>query len=294
MNFEEQLQYYIALVNRELDCIFEESDHLYRKVEDAMRYSVQAGGKRLRPVLVLSVCKMLGGNEKVALSFACAVECIHASSLIHDDLPCMDDDDLRRGKPSCHIAFGEDTALLAGDGLLLRAFEILAGAISVGATQKMVTDAVKVLSSLSGTDGMVGGQMIDLSFGETEMDASVLEQMHRLKTGALIQAACQLGGIAAEADEETQKRLAEYSQALGLAFQICDDLLDVEGNEELLGKPIGSDAQQQKTTYVALYGVEQARKLATTRTQQAERVLNSFENTSFLKELTRFLLQRDH
>lgn len=292
MNFEEQLQYYTQLVNRELDNILKVSKSLYNKVEKAIEYSVSAGGKRLRPILTISICKALGGNETVALPFACAVECIHASSLIHDDMPCMDDDDIRRGKPSCHIAFGEDLALLAGDGLLLKAFEILANAVSYGATPKMVADATGILSSLSGIDGMVGGQTIDLCF-EEDMDAMSLEQMHLLKTGALIQAACQLGGVAAGADEQTQMCLKRYAQSLGLAFQICDDLLDVEGDESTLGKPIGSDARQQKTTYVSLYGLEQARELARMRTAHAERELERFEDSAFLRELTRYLLKRD-
>lgn len=298
MNFEEQLKYFTQLVDQELKEIFRPSEFLYHKVEDAMWYSIQAGGKRLRPILTLSVCQMLQGDQRVALPFACAVETIHTSSLIHDDLPCMDDDDLRRGKPSCHIAFGEDVALLAGDGLLLRAFEILSGAISSGATPQMVAEGVRILSTLAGPDGMVGGQMIDLSCQGTSIDETTLEQMHCLKTGALIQAACQLGGAAAGADSKMQQHLKQYAQALGLAFQICDDLLDVEGDETLLGKPIGSDAQQQKTTYVTLHGVCQAKELAYIRTQQAEQELNYLEqlslDVSFLRDLTRFLLQRDH
>lgn len=292
MNFEEQLQYYTQLVNRELDNLLKVSKSIYSKVEEAIKYSVIAGGKRLRPVLTLSVCKALGGNEAVALPFACAVECIHASSLIHDDMPCMDDDDIRRGKPSCHIAFGEDLALLAGDGLILKAFEILASAVSYGATPKMVADATSILSSLSGVDGMVGGQTIDLCF-EGNMDPMSLEQMHLLKTGALIQAACQIGGVAAGADEHTQLSLKRYAQSLGLAFQICDDLLDVEGDEAALGKPVGSDACKQKTTYVSLYGLEQARELARMHTVQAERELEHFEDSSFLLQLTRYLLKRE-
>lgn len=298
MKFNEQLDYFAQLVDKEAEKIFSVSDSSYRKVEEAMQYSIKAGGKRLRPILALSFCRMLKGDEKAALQFACAVEAIHTSSLIHDDLPCMDDDDLRRGKPSCHIAYGEDVALLAGDGLLLGAFEIISNALSVGATPEMVAEAVKILSSLSGVRGMVGGQMIDLSCEGSEIDKETLEQMHRLKTGALIRAACQLGGVAAGADDEIQKHIGNYAMALGLAFQICDDLLDVEGDENLLGKPIGSDAQQKKTTYVTLYGIDKAKELAEIRTDQAEQELDYFEqlslDTAFLRELTRFLLHRNH
>lgn len=294
MNFEQKLNEYVQIINDELEQLFPESSQTYRIVNDAMRYSLQAGGKRLRPVLTLSICEMLGGDLQNALPFASAIESIHTSSLIHDDLPCMDDDAIRRGKPSCHIAFGEANALLAGDALILRAFEIIcASGEKYHIPPQTIIQAGKILASLSGIHGMVGGQTIDLAYENKEIDISLLQQMHLLKTGALIKAACLMGGVAAQADSDTLKVLGEYAENLGLAFQVCDDILDITGNEGKLGKPIGSDAQAKKSNFVSELGLDNAKKWAKQYTSLALERLQNFSNNEFLLFLTNSLLNRE-
>lgn len=294
MNFENQINGYIELINDGLEKFIPETDAKYRVVRDAMRYSVQAGGKRLRPVLTLAICEMLGGDAQSALPFACAVECIHVSSLIHDDLPCMDDDDMRRGKPSCHIAFDYATALLAGDALLLAAFEIISKAGEFGATPKMMVKATNVLASYSGVHGMVGGQVIDLKTENTKVDEETLSLMHLYKTGALIKAACEMGAIAAGGGEKDIKKIRAYADSLGLAFQACDDILDVEGNQEDLGKPVGSDEQQNKTNYISLIGLEGTKIRAKELTDNALDNLSEFNKNEFMIDITQKMLKRKY
>ena len=225
----------------------------------AARYSLLGGGKRIRAVLVLSVCEMLGGNMAAAEQFAAAVEMLHCYSLIHDDLPCMDNDDLRRGRPSCHKAFGEATAMLAGDVLLTEAFEAIANA---PASAQACVRAVKALGAGAGSRGMVYGQELDLKYESLAATEEQLRLIHRNKTGALINAAVQMGAAAAEADEEKCKALEAYAYGIGLVFQIVDDVLDVTSTPEQLGKPIGSDSENGKTTFATLYGVQGAMELA--------------------------------
>lgn len=293
MEFQQRLNEYTALVEKEIERLLPDEDILQKSVADAMRYSVQAGGKRIRPVLTLEVCRMLGGEVRKALPFACAVEFIHSYSLIHDDLPCMDDDDMRRGKPSCHVAFGESTALLAGDGLLTRAFEVAANAPRTHGTGCAETvRAISVLAHLAGVHGMIGGQVIDLESEGREIEYPVLHQMHLLKTGALIKAACQMGAAAADASDDDFDKIGEFADALGLAFQICDDILDVVGEESELGKPVGSDEQQHKTSFITLFGLEESRKNAQIMTKLAKDSLSSFEENGFLLSLTDLLLDR--
>ena len=279
-SFEQTLKSDIDLVNEALDKYLQVTDSDYGKVIEAMRYSVMNAGKRIRPVLTMEFCRLNGGNKKGALACACAVEMIHCSSLIHDDLPCMDDDDLRRGKPSCHKAFDEATALLAGDALILKACEV-------------ATKAIGILSSLAGTEGMIGGQVIDLASEGKKIDADTLSKMHSLKTSALIRSACCMGAVCADADEENVKNASEYGEYLGLAFQVIDDILDVVGDEKQLGKPIGSDEQNDKTTYVSLFGLEVAHKKAEQYTNKALSILDKYEGSEFLKELTKTLLKRN-
>lgn len=261
-----------------------------RKVAEAMEYSLSAGGKRIRPVLTLEFCRVCGGDPGAALPSACALEMIHTFSLIHDDLPCMDDDDMRRGKPSCHIAFGEPTALLAGDALLNLAYETVCGS-SLSAETKIAL--IAELTRATGVNGMIGGQEIDTAF-EGQMDGSMLLDMYSMKTGALLKAACKMGCIAAGAVDEKIAAAELYAEKLGLAFQIIDDILDVTGDEKLLGKPIGSDSGNEKETFVSLNGIENSRKTAKTLTDEALSALEAFENTEFLKELTLFLLKREY
>lgn len=261
-------------------------------VTEAMQYSVQNGGKRIRPMLTLEFCRVCGGDPQAALPFACAVEMIHTYSLIHDDLPCMDDDDLRRGKPSCHKQFGESYALLAGDGLLTLAFETLAKANTV-APQDIVR-AVKVLSDLAGVKGMIGGQVIDLLSEEKQVDYETLQRIDNLKTGALIKSAVLLGCIAAGVQDEDILSAAEiYAENIGFAFQIVDDILDVTSDTDTLGKPVGSDAKNAKSTFVSLLGLEACKLLASRLTENAVQALDTFpKDTEFLKDLANRLAVR--
>lgn len=265
---------------------------LQSSVADAMDYSLEAGGKRIRPVLVLAFCHMCGGDYRKAAAPAAAIEMIHTFSLIHDDLPCMDNDDFRRGKPSCHKKFGEACAVLAGDALAIRPFQVIA--------ESELNDSMKIkliaeLACSSGAEGMIGGQIIDM---ENEQRSTVngenLRMMYALKTGRLIKTSCVMGCIAAEASDEQVKNAEEYAHCLGLAFQIIDDILDVTGDEAALGKPIGSDAKENKTTFVTLYGIENAREEAVKLTDKAMKILGRFDNNEFLIELTKYLLDRNY
>mgnify|MGYP000478920742 FL=1 len=265
---------------------------LQSSVADAMDYSLEAGGKRIRPVLVLAFCHMCGGDYRKAAAPAAAIEMIHTFSLIHDDLPCMDNDDFRRGKPSCHKKFGEACAVLAGDALAIRPFQVIA--------ESELNDSMKIkliaeLACSSGAEGMIGGQIIDM---ENEQRSTVngenLCMMYALKTGRLIKTSCVMGCIAAEASDEQVKNAEEYAHCLGLAFQIIDDILDVTGDEAALGKPIGSDAEENKTTFVTLYGIENAREEAVKLTDKAMKILGRFDNNEFLIELTKYLLDRNY
>lgn len=265
---------------------------LQSSVADAMDYSLEAGGKRIRPVLVLAFCHMCGGDYRKAAAPAAAIEMIHTFSLIHDDLPCMDNDDFRRGKPSCHKKFGEACAVLAGDALAIRPFQVIA--------ESELNDSMKIkliaeLACSSGAEGMIGGQIIDM---ENEQRSTVngenLRMMYALKTGRLIKTSCVMGCIAAEASDEQVKNAEEYAHCLGLAFQIIDDILDVTGDEAALGKPIGSDAEENKTTFVTLYGIENAREEAVKLTDKAMKILGRFDNNEFLIELTKYLLDRNY
>lgn len=277
-------------IEEKLDELIPEKGDGIREARKAMRYSLLNGGKRIRPVLLLEFYKLCGGEGENAMNFAAALEMIHTYSLIHDDLPCMDNDDMRRGKPSCHKAFGEDTALLAGDALLTLAFSVAAKTENI--PPERVLRAISVLADNAGIDGMVGGQVLDLSFEKTGTDANGLKEMYLKKTSCLLKAAV-CGCVLAGADEEHIKYAEEYADSLGLAFQIIDDILDCTADEKTLGKPIGSDEKNGKTTFVTLYGKDGARKMAKELTENAECILDNFEGDSTsLKELTKYLLNR--
>ncbi len=257
---------------------------------DAMEYSLKAGGKRVRPQLVFEFNALCGGNFQSALPFACAVEMIHTYSLVHDDLPCMDNDDLRRGKPSNHKVFGEDTALLAGDALLTLAFEILSGdKASKLAGDRACRIAANTLAKYSGANGMVGGQIIDLANENKSAPVEILQEMDYKKTACLIKAACELGCISANADEKKIKSASEYGESIGLAFQIQDDILDATSSDEELGKPVGSDEENSKSTYVSLLGIEKCRALVDELTQKAIKALDEFDSDT--ESLKNFALQ---
>ena len=249
---------YIEMVEKALDRYVSTQRCNNDHVLEAMRYSVLGGGKRIRALLVLNFNRILGGAANDAMEFAAAIEMMHAYSLIHDDLPCMDDDDLRRGKPSCHVAFGEAVALLAGDALQTLAFETLARNTSLEPAQ--VLQAVRELAAAAGSRGMVGGQTVDIE--GTAQTVEQLTGMCMMKTGALIKCAVRLGCLSVGADEASMAQADIYADAIGLAFQIRDDILDVIGSTEELGKPVGSDAEQQKATFATVLGTEWAQSLA--------------------------------
>ena len=274
MDYEKQYHEYLARVNRALEAACNTYLPEESEVCRAARYSLMSGGKRIRAVLVLSVCDMLHGNAEAAEQFAAAVEMLHCYSLIHDDLPCMDNDDLRRGKPSCHKAFGEATAMLAGDVLLTEAFNAVAHA---PASAEIRVRAAQALGMGAGSHGMVYGQELD-----------------RHKTGALINAAIQMGAAAAQATEQQSKELEDYAYGIGLVFQIVDDVLDVVGSQEQLGKPIGSDSENGKTTFVTLFGTDGAMELAKKLNNETCASLHREfgEKSAFLVELARELLVR--
>ncbi len=282
---------YLNLVEKYINNCIDKSDYDEEIVADAMRYSLQNGGKRIRPVLVLEFCRICGGDVEKALPFAAAIEMIHTYSLIHDDLPCMDDDDMRRGKPSCHKKFGEEYALLAGDGLLTLAFETLTKA---DFDSIKIVEAVKTLSSCAGYQGMIGGQTVDLMSEGKSVGIDRLKTMDNLKTGKLINCSAHLGCIAAGADDEKIKAAQVFTTNIGLAFQIIDDILDVTSTSEKLGKPVGSDKNNEKSTYVSILGLEKSKEYAEELTKEAIESLNCFEDAEFLKNFAVTLLERDN
>jgi geranylgeranyl diphosphate synthase, type II len=264
------------------------------RVVQAMHYSLFAGGKRLRPILCLAAAEAVGGGREEALPLACALEMIHTYSLIHDDLPAMDDDDLRRGQPTCHKQFDEATAILAGDGLLTEAFYILAAAAPrFQGRELMLLEVQELLSEAAGYRGMVGGQMLDLMAEGRRITLKELELVHRLKTGALLTAATRAGALAGGGSRPQVAALTAYGERFGLAFQITDDLLDVEGEAAEMGKAPGMDEKRQKATYPALLGLETSRQWAGRLVQEALAELEPFkERAAALRELARYLLVR--
>lgn len=290
---DKRLNEYVSLINSRLSELIPECDFGEDIVHEAMKYSLSIGGKRIRPVLVLEFCRVCGGKIEDAVDFACALEMIHTYSLIHDDLPCMDDDELRRGMPACHIRFGEAYALLAGDGLLTCAFGVIANSVMSRKNPTAALNAVSALSYLSGCNGMIGGQVIDLINENKETSLEVLEALDRLKTGALIRCAAVLGCLCAGADEASTDACISYAEKIGHAFQVVDDILDVIGDEKQLGKPVGSDADNNKSTYVSLLGLEKSKELAALLTDEAVSSIDFFgEDADFLKELAVKLTKR--
>lgn len=294
-NFKEKLERYRVLIDNSLMNYVSKPGFEEKRVYEAMEYAFTGGGKRIRPILTLEFCRLCGMDIDNALPFACAVEMIHCYSLVHDDLPCMDDDELRRGKPSCHIAYGEAYALLAGDGLLTLAFEtMLKNYDGSAVAPKNSARAALELAEKAGHLGMIGGQTVDIASEGREISLETLKLMHSLKTGALISAACRIGCIIAGADEEKITAAQEYAKNIGLAFQITDDVLDAVGDTAQLGKKAGSDEAKNKTTFVSLLGVEKSLEVARELTEKAKSELEVFGNDSeFLCELADYLAKRD-
>ncbi len=292
-DFSTKLSEYISYVETSLkkyNCQSEEEKE-QKDLIDAMNYSLEAGGKRIRPVLVYAFCEALGGDVRKADAPAAAIEMMHTFSLIHDDLPAMDDDDYRRGRPSCHKAYGEAMAILAGDALAVLPFGVIAGDSALSPEQKV--RIISCLAKAAGRDGMIGGQVIDMENEErNDVDETNLRNMYRHKTGELIAVSCVMGCICADASYELIGAAADYGYKLGLAFQIIDDILDVTSTTEELGKPVGSDSEENKTTFVDLYGVEKAQEIANGITADALECLEKFGRSEFLRELTDMLLKR--
>ena len=280
-------------IEQTLESILADAPAEYIALLQAMRYSLLSGGKRIRPIMLLRFFALCGGKGDGALSFAAAIEMIHTYSLIHDDLPAMDNDDMRRGRPSCHKAFGETTALLAGDALLTMAFEVAAGTKEIPAER--VTKAIAILAECAGTHGMVAGQVMDLRFEQEMPSEEALTMMVRKKTGCLLEAAAAIGCILAGADEKTVTLAREYATLVGLAFQMIDDVLDQTADEAVLGKPVGSDQKNGKTTFVTLLGLNETKKRAADLTKKALAVLDEIGgDTADIKALTEELLVREY
>ncbi|WP_022660345.1 polyprenyl synthetase family protein [Paucidesulfovibrio longus] len=266
------------------------------RLRESMEYSLMAGGKRLRPVLLLSFVRLLGGDADAALPFAASLEMIHTYSLIHDDLPAMDDDDLRRGRPSNHKRFDEATAILAGDGLLTESFGfMLDAALERGLPSTVVLQAMRMMVRSAGCEGMVGGQALDMQMtGGKDTGLDELRAMHAMKTGALLTASCACGAILAGAPLEDLRRATAYGKEIGVAFQIVDDVLDVVGDEASLGKPVGSDEANGKITYPSLVGLDRSRAMAGDHIAEALRQLEPYAGPEreFLEELARYIVER--
>ncbi len=289
--FNEKLKRYADITERELDKLVPDEPCDENSVIKAMRYSLLGGGKRLRAALLLECCSAVGGSVEQALPFACAVEMIHAYSLIHDDLPCMDDDDLRRGKPSCHIAFDESTALLAGDALLTKAFSVI---MSSDAHADVKVKAAAFLAECAGEHGMIGGQILHLENETTPPDIERLERTCLMKTAYLLKASAVIGAMVGSADAEMINGMGKYALNIGLAFQIFDDILDVAGEEEKIGKPVGSDKENHKITYVTLFSAEKALEMAIEKSDLAKRELSCMNiQSNWLYELADMVVDRD-
>lgn len=288
-NYKTMMQIYRDAVEEYLAGCFRNDSLPQKQLFDSMRYSLLAGGKRIRPVLVLEFCRVCGGNWEEALPFAGAIEMVHTYSLIHDDLPCMDNDDYRRGRLTNHKIFGEAGAVLAGDALLTAAFGTVA---SANAPADRVVKIIRILSEAAGELGMVGGQVLDMNGENTHLGEEDVHTIHRLKTGALISAACQMGAAAAGASQEQMEAARVYAEALGLAFQIRDDMLDVLGDAEKMGKATNMDSN--KNTFVSLYGIGNCAKYIEEENKKAIDALLVFDDKDFLIQLTNLLAFREN
>lgn len=293
MDFLKEFEERIIEVNKSLEKFNEEKEVPQNTIYKAMNYSLHAGGKRIRPVIMMAAAELMGAERETVMPFACAIEMIHTYSLIHDDLPCMDDDDLRRGKPTNHKVFGEAIAVLAGDALLNKAFEIMLKNSQI--SPNMTLAAMAEIANAAGTEGMIGGQVIDIESEDKTIDAVTLMTLHLQKTAALIMVSARVGALLGGGGREDLLAMEEFARYLGIAFQIKDDILDVTGNEEILGKKIGADAAKKKSTFVSLYGIEQSENMLSDYTQKAiDSLLRYGEKAEFLIELSKFLLSREN
>jgi geranylgeranyl diphosphate synthase type II len=295
-DFGGKYEEYVNVINNVLESCLATDDKPGAEIYNAMKYSLAAGGKRLRPVLALAVCEMLGGSRNEILPFACAIELIHTYSLIHDDLPAMDNDDYRRGMPSSHRVFGEALAILAGDALLNKAYEVIVShMLKKEGDLKACARAMDVIASGSGAEGMIRGQTIDVCNEGHELSAETLEYMHRCKTGALIKAAVLAGACIGGTSAQEYEALVRYAENIGLAFQIKDDIMDVSGSPDRMGKRSGKDAAAGKNTYVSAYGLDKAVQMLDESVSAAIGALDCFgAGAGFLRDLALFIKERDN
>jgi geranylgeranyl diphosphate synthase, type II len=296
-SFSQRFDEYLAAIEKALPGFLPEQPEAEGgRVVMAARYSLLGGGKRIRPILLLGTGSLLGVDQRLALPFACALEMIHTYSLIHDDLPCMDNDDLRRGRPTCHVAFGEAMAVLAGDALLNRAYEILLAAVAPDRPGSLA--AARQIAAAAGVRGMIGGQALDLAAENQLIQSEDLRRLHQMKTGALIRAPILAAACLADASRDVVRELDLFAVELGLAFQIQDDILDVTADCAALGKTPGKDDRDRKSTYVSLYGLNQARQLLHDGLDAARRHLDALRpfglDSGFLAGLTDYFLVRNH
>lgn len=292
MNFNEELKKYQNIINIELEKSIPKQSGPEEMLIDSQRYSLLAGGKRLRPILMLKAYSIFKDDINNCMPFAIAMEMIHNASLIHDDLPCIDDDDIRHGIPTNHKMFNESTAVLAGDKLINNAYEIISEELK---KEENLQNKIKCFNELSiGTGRMLSGEYVDTEFEGKEISNYYLEYMHKNKTGALIKASIRIGAILADAKQEYLEKLTEYAEIIGLTFQIKDDILSVIGDEKKTGKPVGNDERKNKVTYVSKYGLEKAIKILNEKTEDAIQVTNGFgEKADFFKELAIFIKDRE-
>lgn len=293
IDFEQRFNDYRAYINEKLAAYVATDGS---KICDSMHYSVMAGGKRIRPVLALECCRLCCGDYKKATAFACALEIIHSYSLIYDDLPCMDNDTMRRGKPTNHVVFGEDIALMAGMGLYCRAFEIVTDTYKeFGLTETQLLDGIKALLKASGMNGIVLGQVLDIDNVEGKhTDLDYIQRVHDYKTSAMLEASSEVGAICGGATEKQRAALLEYSKNIGLAFQIRDDILDVTGTDGNMGKTLGKDKESGKTTFVDIFGVGGAQRKVVELTERAKSAISCFYDGGFLISFADYLCGRDN
>lgn len=293
IDFEQRFNDYRAYINEKLAAYVATDGS---KICDSMNYSVMAGGKRIRPVLALECCRLCCGDYKKATAFACALEIIHSYSLIYDDLPCMDNDTMRRGKPTNHVVFGEDIALMAGMGLYCRAFEIVTDTYKeFGLTETQLIDGIKALLKASGMNGMVLGQVLDIdNVAGKHTDLDYIQRVHDYKTSAMLEASSEVGAICGGATEKQRAALLEYSKNIGLAFQIRDDILDVTGTDGNMGKTLGKDRESGKTTFVDIFGVGGAQRKVVELTERAKSAISCFYDGGFLISFADYLCGRDN
>lgn len=293
MNLQDYLSEKRILVDTALDEYLPPADWFPEIIFESMRYSVLNGGKRIRPILALSACDAVGGDTNAAMPTACAIEFIHAFSLIHDDLPPLDNDDLRRGKPTNHKVYGDAIAILAGDALLAFAFQTITDRTR-GVPSEIELEVVRRLASASGTGGMVVGQVVDMVSEGRQVSPETMEFMHRNKTGALLEASVICGGMIGGGSPEHIEALGVYGRKIGLAFQIADDILDIEGDQVKLGKPVGSDIERHKSTYPSLFGLEQSKQMARQAVGDAVNALRCFGSEADpLREIALFIVERE-